>query len=846
MRKAGRARSVGLLVTAFLGAGSTFPGVAAAVPPTTNIGLAAEAFQFTGGRVALSVSESAQGGVDRNGDGDASDRVLAVHDAITNTTTNVGLATSDDPQIRGDLVAFVVHESSQGASDRNGDGDASDGVLAVYDAATDTTTNVGVGSFGGFQIHGERVAFLVYEGSQGGLDRNGDGDAEDFVPALYDAATGTVVNVGLATRSVRLEGERIFFLVSESEQGGLDRNGDGDTADNVLAVYDAGTNATTNVGIAAQSHQPGGDRVASFISESSEGGFDRNGDGDAIDFVPAVHDAATGTTANVGLATSTMSFDGDRAVFLVPEASQGGVDRNGDGDTGDSVPAVYDAATDTTANVGLAAENFGFDGQTVAISVPESGQGGLDRNGDGDTGDSVLAVYDGATNMTANVGVGMLGGSLVRGGRVAFIVYEPQQGGLDRNGDGDANDSVLGVYDVVTRVTTNIELATDIFQIDGERVALLVQETGQGSLDRNGDADATDYVLAVYDAATDTTTNVGLVTRNYRVVGDRVAFLVSESGQGGLDRNGDGDATDLVLAIYKAGDAGDVTAPATTILLGPTAPDGQNGWYVSGVTVTVATADETGGSGVAETRCVVDPASPPATFDDIPSGCAYTAGAVVSTDSDHAIYASSRDVAGNSETPVLVTFGIDTTDPAVTCDVASPGPAFVLQGSGGIVGATVTDATSGPLQDEAALADVATVGNKTVLLTGQDLAGNATTVPCAYQVSYRFLGFQNLKSSYKSGSGIAVKFKLANAGGSTISDAAAKALLVPCRVRVTLDGIEQPGCASYNASTNTFQYTLKTSKSLAVGPHALAVEVGAPDGSGVVNTNGTSITIVKR
>jgi len=38
------------------------------------------------------------------------------------------------------------------------------------------------------------------------------------------------------------------------------------------------------------------------------------------------------------------------------------------------------------------------------------------------------------------------------------------------------------------------------------------------------------------------------------------------------------------------------------------------------------------------------------------------------------------------------------------------------------------------------------------------------------------------------------------------------------------------------------QYDLKTSKSLAVGTHALAIKVSAPDGSGVVNTNGTMIT----
>ncbi len=289
----------------------------------------------------------------------------------------------------------------------------------------------------------------------------------------------------------------------------------------------------------------------------------------------------------------------------------------------------------------------------------------------------------------------------------------------------------------------------------------------------------------------------------------------------------------------------DATAPTTTIALAPPTPDGQNGWYVSDVHLTVTAADNAGGSGIAETRCVLDPASAPATFDDIPAGCAYTgAGAGVTADGEHTVYAASADDAGNKETPVSASFMIDQTDPTVTCDVSSPGPTFLLLGSGGSVFATVTDVTSGPAAgSESAGANVATVGNKTVSLIGEDEAGNSTIVSCPYRVSYRFLGFQNLKSSYKQNQTIPVKFMLADAAGTAIPDADAQALLTPCRVKVTLDAVEQVGCASYNASTNTFQYNLKTSKSLAVGPHALAIKVSAPDGSGVVNIDGTTITI---
>ncbi len=284
--------------------------------------------------------------------------------------------------------------------------------------------------------------------------------------------------------------------------------------------------------------------------------------------------------------------------------------------------------------------------------------------------------------------------------------------------------------------------------------------------------------------------------------------------------------------------------PTTTIARAPATPDGQNGWHVSDVTLTVAATDNTGGSGVAETRCVLDPAIAPATFDDIPAGCAYTgAGADVTANGVHTVYAASKDVVGNEETPVSASFKIDQTDPTVTCDVASPGPVFLLSGSGGNVSATVTDAISGPAAaSESAAASVATVGNRTVSLTGEDNAGNTTILGCPYRVSYHFLGFQGLKSSYERHRTVRVKFKLANAAGTTIPDSDAQALLSPCRVKVTIDGIEPTACALYNASTNTFHHDVKTAK-LTVGDHALAIKVSAPDGSGVVNTNGTMVTI---
>src|SRR5205814_395539 len=76
---------------------------------------------------------------------------------------------------------------------------------------------------------------------------------------------------------------------------------------------------------------------------------------------------------------------------------EGTTDFNGDGDTGDSVVQVYPVtAPSGTAwtNVGQAADTVDVAGSVVAFITPEAAQGHQDLNGDGDTTDRVLQVYD--------------------------------------------------------------------------------------------------------------------------------------------------------------------------------------------------------------------------------------------------------------------------------------------------------------------------------------------------------------------------------------------------------------------------------------------------------------------
>jgi sialidase-1 len=118
----------------------------------------------------------------------------------------------------------------------------------------------------------------------------------------------------------------------------------------------------------------------------------------------------------------------------------------------------------------------------------------------------------------------------------------------------------------------------------------------------------------------------------------------------------------------------DTEAPSTTIALDPTEPNGQNGWYTSAVGLKLSASDGTGGgSGVAETRCVLDPQSVPTSFDGLPSdpSCPYlVSGASVSADGLHTLYAASIDEEGNKEPIVSKGFKIDKTPPSVSCSVS--------------------------------------------------------------------------------------------------------------------------------------------------------------------------------
>ena len=195
-------------------------------------------------------------------------------------------------------------------------------------------------------------------------------------------------------------------------------------------------------------------------------------------------------------------------------------------------------------------------------------------------------------------------------------------------------------------------------------------------------------------------------------------------------RNGDSIALDWSQLVLNGEDPGpdiapqDQTGPVTAISLAGT--EGSNGWHTSAVTPSATGTDETGGSGVAATRCVVDPATAPTSFSDIPSGstCSQVSGA-----GSHTVYAASKDNAGNAGTVVSQSFKIDRSAPTLTvgdvvANATGPDGATV----DGYDGVSATDATSGvSTVCTPAAPHLFAIGDTTVSCTATNGAGLATT-----------------------------------------------------------------------------------------------------------------------
>lgn len=461
-----------------------------ATDTTANLGLAVVGTILTSNlHLAFLVPEAGQGGTDLNGDGDTGDAVWYVYvpgaAAGVGTRINTAVATpATGLGGAGTRGGFVLLESETAqAADLNGDGDMLDVVGALFDGATLTVSPVIAGPQAPatpLVARNGRVLMAVAEAAAGATDLNGDGDATDIVLHVVDfnLGTPTFTRIGfpsgraVANHPYALTDNAAVYFIDEMANGAIDFNLDGDTTDAILAVFDiaGGTGEATPITPALPTLAVAGDpqrglgagqaRVLVGVSETANGATDLNADGDSTDSLLGWIDTTPGNQFTLNLvllplAQRPLRVDGTRGLFAVTEFGIGftGADLNGDADANDSVLHMIDTVTNTTINLGVAIGSIDLAGTDAFVGVTEAAQGGTDLNGDTDTGDTVLSYFDLSDALPAERRLGVVAWSLTMFRlsptelRVAMLMPEGQSANFnDLNNDGDTLDNFVELF----------------------------------------------------------------------------------------------------------------------------------------------------------------------------------------------------------------------------------------------------------------------------------------------------------------------------------------------------------------------------------------------------------------
>lgn len=445
---------------------------------------------------------------DLNGDRYTDDSILCTLDLRTLAVQVTGVAvdpllsdnTDDWPvAFSPEYLAFQVAEDDQGGRDLNGNGKAEDNVLAVYQLSNRQVTNLGI--VGQQPTFGAGKLYFTQPEAAAGKDLNGDGDARDQVLCVWDPATRKVESLVMdAEGGFSLAGDWIAALTSEAAQGGADLNGDRDTADLVAQMYQISTRKWTTTGLESSAEYVLTPRLlVTATDEVKQGRRDLNGNTRPQDIVAQVWDLAAGKAINTGLECSGGIAADGVVVGVCVQESAGGVDLNGDRDTKDGVAHAFTLGAAKPVNLRAdASGGIAATGGRVMISCSEQEQAGADLNGDGDHNDYVLVSYDPAANRMTGLKVAVDGDLHAAEGRLAWKCLESDQANRDLNRDGDTDDSVLFVLDAATGALSATGLAvTDSIVVTARAVVCGVLESDQANRDLNMNGDAEDEVVHV-------------------------------------------------------------------------------------------------------------------------------------------------------------------------------------------------------------------------------------------------------------------------------------------------------------------------------------------------------------
>lgn len=306
-------------------------------------------------------------------------------------------------------------------------------------------------------------------------------------------------------------------------------------------------------------------------SDPTDCASDLTGDCDHSDTVLRVLDESSGALQTLCPATQVAVSASGSAAFLRPEASGDAPGcpalplNDADAADADRVVQLFDGTS--VHNLGRAATAVAMSDAWIGALVSEAAQDGTNYNSDGDATDTVAQVHSATAPGAGWVNLGQAADRIdVNGGLVAFLTPEVAQNDVSLNGDGDAADRVLQVFDAehASPVVNTTRAAEDFVLGAGGIAAFRTREASQGNgggTDLNGDGDRDDHVLHVYDASMQgvLSTHQAVTPCNleacdprtpYRVLADTVTFLTFEGDQQ-EDLNVDGDQTDLVLQVFN-------------------------------------------------------------------------------------------------------------------------------------------------------------------------------------------------------------------------------------------------------------------------------------------------------
>lgn len=649
-------------------------------------------------------------------------------------------------------------------------------------------------------------------------------DDTDSASDVYERSSGqtTLLSVGpnggngafsVNQAQTTPDGSRLFFTTQESlvvtdtdaSWDVYERSAGVTTLVSTGPTGGAGADNSTFIGASADGSRVYFSTVEALVASDTDASWD-------------VFERTGGQTkiATQGPAGGNGAFDvsggafGNRSVLYDGSFLFGTDERLAGVDTDDYVDIYeWDGLTTKLVSVGSAGGNGAFhswvdgvseDGSHVAVRTEEA-LVAADTDSQFDMYDATIVPVDGTTQSVLPGGTVSTGGTPSPADPVETSVTTPVGGQVtitdtEATGPAPAGFELLGMaIDITAPAATAADPLTLVFRIDGSLL-------GPAGLDHTSVQVLKDGVaVAACDTAVPADPDPCVAAR-------------SPLAEGGAEIT----VSTSTASLWSFGSVLDSTPP--TITPNVTGTLGSNGWYVSNVEVSWT---------------VTDPDSPISSQ----SGCdtttvnADTAGDTLTCEA----------ASGGGESSESVTVKRDATAPIVTCAVGAPGPVYLLGGAGGNVSAGVEDSMSGAGSGTvSAAAAVSTVGNRTVQLTGVDQAGNDSSVNCPYRVAYRYVPKSPAaQSSYNAGSTVSVKFSIANAGGTRISDAAAQALVAGCKVKVGLGSAT--GCATYNAASDLFQFDVKTPKNATPSTYAVIVDVLAPDGSGLVNREQTPVVL---